>query len=264
MEKETNNNEELLPLRDLTPESKYAMGYLSLMARRGQLPAEKKGKTWHTTLKNIKDFEDKMDKRKETRKSELSKNYFKKAEDTNSTVNVRSRIKIVDGDKGKPSIKSDKGDPEVNEVQNELEDVLGNIKNKEEKLKNGNAVNLTVETNKPEVSSKEPVDIKDEDSVTENVLSKLEGSLNQDEKEEAFSIPVKDNTAAKQETVPEGPTGTLSPKISDIRSKKFEANEKFPVSDKKPRKKGIVLKVIGILLISLSLLLAASLILSVN
>jgi len=264
MEKETNNNEELLPLRDLTPKSKYAMGYLSLMARRGQLPAEKRGKTWHTTLKNIQDFENKMDKRKETRKAELSKNYFKKAEGTNSAVNLRSRIKIVDGDKKKPSVKSVKGDLEVNEVQNELEDVLGDIKDKEDKLKNGNAINLTVETKKPKVDSKKTVNIKDKDSVTENVLSKLEGSLNQDKKEESFSIPIKNSVAAKQETEPGEPAGTLSPKISDIRSKKFEADAKFPVSDKKPRKKGIVLKIIGILLISISLLLAVSLILSVN
>jgi hypothetical protein len=63
------------PLRELALVTPYAMGYLSLMARRGQLKVKKIGRVWYSTLENVREFEKEMKKRKEERKKELSVKY---------------------------------------------------------------------------------------------------------------------------------------------------------------------------------------------
>ncbi|MFH1182662.1 MAG: hypothetical protein V1690_00160 [Candidatus Moraniibacteriota bacterium] len=65
-------------LRELALNTPYTMGYLSLMARRKQLKVKKIGRVWHSTMENIKDFEEQMKERKEQRKRQLQESYREK------------------------------------------------------------------------------------------------------------------------------------------------------------------------------------------
>ena len=56
-------SDELRPLKELSPFTPYTTGYLSLMARRGELKVKKVEGIWWSTLGNIKDFEDDRKKR---------------------------------------------------------------------------------------------------------------------------------------------------------------------------------------------------------
>jgi len=66
------------PLRELALTTPYTMGYLSLMARRKQLKVKKIGRIWHSTMDNIKEFEEQMKERKELRKKQLQESYREK------------------------------------------------------------------------------------------------------------------------------------------------------------------------------------------
>lgn len=48
----------LLPLIELAPKTSYSAEYLSLLARRGELDAEKRGKTWYSTLEAVRQYRD--------------------------------------------------------------------------------------------------------------------------------------------------------------------------------------------------------------
>lgn len=48
--------EHLWPLSKLAPKTPYGLDYLSLLARRGEISAEKRGKTWFSTLEAVNDY----------------------------------------------------------------------------------------------------------------------------------------------------------------------------------------------------------------
>ncbi len=79
MTEEEKNNSPWQPLRELAQVTPYTMGYLSLMARRGQLKVRKIGRVWHSTLSNIREFEKDMEARKRERKIQLSRQYKEKS-----------------------------------------------------------------------------------------------------------------------------------------------------------------------------------------
>jgi Fic family protein len=51
---------EYLPLREIAKRTGYEQDYLSLLARRGEIDAYKRGRNWVSTLKSIKDYQDKL------------------------------------------------------------------------------------------------------------------------------------------------------------------------------------------------------------
>lgn len=48
--------ESLVPFSQLAAKTSYSLGYLSLLARRGELDATKRGKVWFSTLKAVRDY----------------------------------------------------------------------------------------------------------------------------------------------------------------------------------------------------------------
>ncbi len=118
-------DEKLMPLKELAPFTPYAVGYLSLMARRGNLKVEKLKGTWFSTLENVKEFEILMNERKEARKKELSQKYHKKV------ATYKASGKKEDGGL---KIKVQSGNI-FDEVQNDLKEVLREIRNKEREIK---------------------------------------------------------------------------------------------------------------------------------
>lgn len=162
------------PLRELALNTPYTMGYLSLMARRKQLKVKKIGRVWHSTMENIKEFEDTMRDRKEERKRQLQESYREKVkrevlkeieeeteeiqEDSHIPLEISHTPEVGSGLRPEPensAIAERKGssrrlEPTVyrrhnltissddtifDEVQRELEDVLQEIRDREKKLR---------------------------------------------------------------------------------------------------------------------------------
>lgn len=145
-------------LRELALHTPYTMGYLSLMARRKQLKVKKINGIWYSTLENIKEFEDRMKAQKEKRNEELRKKYQEKVKKvkirivnkkkTNKFVIPSSKIDLSanaqDNNNGWDDNVSHipvnemrfmENDSVFDEVQNELEEVLQTIKDKEKRLR---------------------------------------------------------------------------------------------------------------------------------
>jgi|GEM_PF-1724869 len=124
MEQTKGNNWQ--PLRELALNTPYTMEYLSLMARRRQLKVKKVGRLWYSTLSNIKEFEEEMKKRKEQRKEKMRNSYFKKPEpiryDAGEVKKHDIKVKVSQG-----SI--------YDQIENELEEVLEEIRAKERMLR---------------------------------------------------------------------------------------------------------------------------------
>lgn len=116
MTKEEDRKIDWQPLRELALKTPYTMEYLSLMARRKQLKVKKNGRLWYSTLRNIKEFEEEMKERKEKRREKMRNSYFKKSDKKGVTVKV-SRGSIFD------------------QIQEELQEVLGEIRTKEKRLR---------------------------------------------------------------------------------------------------------------------------------
>jgi len=104
------------PLRVLALKTPYTMEYLSLMARRKQLKVKKVGRLWYTTLDNIREFEKEMQARKEKKREKMKAKYFRKDEKPPTKIRV-SQAAIFD------------------QIQNELEEVLEEIREKERRLR---------------------------------------------------------------------------------------------------------------------------------
>ena len=119
------NQGKMLPLKELAPHTPYAVGYLSLMARRGNLKVKKVNGTWYSMMENVKEFEELMNKRKEERKRALSHRY-----QTKVAVKRKELVKKETGLKIKV-----KGDTIFDEVQNDLKAVLHEIREKEREIK---------------------------------------------------------------------------------------------------------------------------------
>jgi hypothetical protein len=148
-EKEDKNNWQ--PLRELALNTPYTMGYLSLMARRKQLKVKKIGRVWHSTMENIKDFEEQMKERKEQRKRQLQDNYrekvkrevLKEIEDEtsnevmgNEAMTSPNPLLAKEGAAREGlKITVSSQDTIFDEVQKELEDVLQEIRDREKKLR---------------------------------------------------------------------------------------------------------------------------------
>jgi len=237
MGEEKTNNENWLPLRKLAPKTKYAMGYLSLMARRGNLKAKKEGKTWHSTLENVKAFEDEMAKRNEKRKKSLSKGYFKR---TNGETKPKEKVMDIAPDEIK------KEDSDFEDAQGELETVLNGIKEKEGKSGGVDTeVPIPIKNNQEEAKPVMVLNDNAADSVTEKVVSGLESAVD-DEKKDEVSIPINQNLDIKSNVTEN------SSVVSDIQPKNPILNQtQKTIQSKKPKIN--ILKIIGILLILISL-----------
>lgn len=116
---------QLMPLKELAPHTPYAVGYLSLMARRGNLKVEKVKGTWYSTMENVKTFEELMKKRKEDRRKALSARYKKKV---GPKIETKKKVSLT----GKGTIK---GITIFDEVQKDLKEVLKEIRDKEREIK---------------------------------------------------------------------------------------------------------------------------------
>lgn len=57
----------LLPLSKLAPKTPYSLDYLSLLARRGEIAAEKRGKTWFSSLEAVKDYKKKRERKRKSK-----------------------------------------------------------------------------------------------------------------------------------------------------------------------------------------------------
>jgi hypothetical protein len=57
-------DEEQTPLSKLAKKTPYSMDYLGLLARKGEITAEKKGKVWYSSLKAIKDYQEKRERKR--------------------------------------------------------------------------------------------------------------------------------------------------------------------------------------------------------
>ena len=136
------------PLRELALNTPYAMGYLSLMARRKQLKVKKVGRVWHSTMEHIKEFEEKMQERKELRKKQLQESYrekvkrevLKEIEEKNDEVlkQVQDDTERIEKEGFESEVKKHKLSTEdtiFDEVQKELEEVLEEIRNREKRLR---------------------------------------------------------------------------------------------------------------------------------
>lgn len=55
---------EQIPLSELAPKTRYGAEYLGLLARRGLLEAEKRGKTWFSTAGAVKEYERKRERKR--------------------------------------------------------------------------------------------------------------------------------------------------------------------------------------------------------
>jgi len=53
----------LLPLSEIAPKTSYSSEYLSLLARKGELEATKRGKTWFSSLEAVKDYVKKRERK---------------------------------------------------------------------------------------------------------------------------------------------------------------------------------------------------------
>lgn len=56
--------ESFVPLSQLAAKTSYSLGYLSLLARRGELNAAKRGKVWFSTLKAVQDYKNKRKRKR--------------------------------------------------------------------------------------------------------------------------------------------------------------------------------------------------------
>jgi hypothetical protein len=113
---ETDRKIDWQPLRVLALKTPYTMEYLSLMARRKQLKVKKVGRLWYATLDNIREFENEMQARKEQKRENMRAKYFKKPDKALSSGRI-SQSAIFD------------------QIQNELEEVLEEIREKERRLR---------------------------------------------------------------------------------------------------------------------------------
>lgn len=151
------------PLRELALHTPYTMGYLSLMARRKQLKVKKIGRIWHSTMENIKDFEEKMRRQKEERNERLRNSYIEKAEKVKISVMDDEKADEILGQVQEDTAEAQSSELEArnilqptsnslqskahshehltsrdtifDEVQEELADILHEIRNKEKKLR---------------------------------------------------------------------------------------------------------------------------------
>ena len=56
--------ERQMPLSKLARRTPYSADYLSLLARRGELSASKRGKTWFSSLEAVKDYQKKRERKR--------------------------------------------------------------------------------------------------------------------------------------------------------------------------------------------------------
>lgn len=124
--------EEWLLISDLADKTTYKKGYLSLMARQGKLKAKKYNNNWYSTLENLKMFETEKKQIRVQRNDHLRRLYREK-----SAVSItRPAATVKAGPTSKVKVKMVK-DNIFDEVQKELEEVLGEIREKQRKLKRG-------------------------------------------------------------------------------------------------------------------------------
>jgi|GEM_PF-2025449 len=136
------------PLRDLALKTPYTMGYLSLVARRKELKVKKIGRIWYSTMGNVRAFEEKMQQRKEERNKNLRNSYLEKAQKAWPRESSRVNISVMDDKRAEEILESVKDDAEkvskieainndtiFDEVQNDLEEILEEIRLKEKKIR---------------------------------------------------------------------------------------------------------------------------------
>ena len=208
------------PLRELALKSPYTMEYLSLMARRGELKVKKIGRIWYSTLDNIKQFEEDRNKKREERKRQLSLKYQEKS----GKMTPKSiRVKVA-----KNSI--------FDQVQKELEEVLLEIREKEQNIKNdyiarkrnereslaGKADNYLIKKEKQEseeLSEKLIMDLGRLINTANRVYDdKIPGQAmekTEERREETFSVPIRSNIKIEETNTPEGGRKNI---IREIRS----------------------------------------------
>ena len=222
------------PLRELALKTPYTMGYLSLMARRGNLKVKKFGRAWHSTMEYIHEFEKKIAARKEQRKAELSRAYREKAGQISNQIypGAAARPDEPFGRKaptGRPlKVKVDE-DTIFDEVQRELAEVLTEIRAKEKQLRKNYQVyredyaetsDSAAGTGRPPVPSLGIGDLNREQQETEDISEKLivdlgkllntANKIQEDEVENLAAEPVSQTTDENNYFIPVRNIGVVS------------------------------------------------------
>lgn len=163
-DKNTNKKINWQPLRELALKTPYTMEYLSLMARRKQLKVKKVGRLWYSTLDAIRDFEKRMQEKKEQRRERMKNSHFKSGK---KPLQIKVTQKTI-----------------FDQIQLELEDVLGEIRDKERKLREeyksgmaGNMVNIKFHTapiNETNEEITEVINVVEPKNVVENTKTYLQ------------------------------------------------------------------------------------------
>ena len=111
------------------------------------MKVKKFGRAWHSTMGNIKEFEEKMRQQKEERNERLRKSYIEKAEKVKISVmderkaeeilkEVEDDTELVQVQRPEPTPGDNRGNDTIfDEVQEELAEILHEIRNKEKKLR---------------------------------------------------------------------------------------------------------------------------------
>ncbi len=126
---QTGKREEWMMVGDLAKQTSYKRGYLSLMARQGKIKSRKYKGNWYSTLDSLREFEEEKKRVRKERNDELRKLYREKSE--------REKAVAVTPKKAASFKVKIKQDNLFDEVQRELQEVLGEIREKQVKLKKG-------------------------------------------------------------------------------------------------------------------------------